>query len=207
VDGTAITVTGAAIPDGARRVQLAMAPVTRAVPPAVPGQQVAADGDRWGLVLDPELPGAMAAPGDGDDGDGDGDRTDDIAALAHDVDLRLDEDLAITAPTMAAARQARAGDCTTHALLFAALAGDAGIPVRLVTGFRLDGDRLVRHRWAIAWTGRRWLAVDPTRGEAPARSFLIGLAVHGARAEEVAVADELAFAGTGGAGVRIQSTE
>ena len=35
---------------------------------------------------------------------------------------------------------------------------DAGIPVRLVTGFRLDGDRLVRHRWAIAWTGRRWLA-------------------------------------------------
>lgn len=200
VDGTAIAVAGA-VSEGATRLFLAMAPVERGLPPALPGQEVVAEGDRWGIILDGSLPGGLDPLAAG------ADRSDDIRDLVRTVDLRLEEDLAITAATMAAARRARAGDCTSHALLFAALAGDAGIEVRLVTGFRLDGGRLVRHRWAIAWTGAAWMAVDPTHGEAPLRSFLLGLAIHGARAADLALADEVAFFGTGGARAKVQRSE
>lgn len=106
--------------------------------------------------------------------------------------------LGVTATTLAAARAATHGDCTTHALRFAALAAEHGIPVRVVTGLRRDGDALVRHRWNLAWTGARWLAVDPTWGEAPAAPVLVGLAVHGARAADLAAADATAFEGLGG---------
>jgi hypothetical protein len=51
------------------------------------------------------------------------------------------------------------------------------------------------------------MAVDPTHGEAPLRSFLLGLAVHGARAADLALADEVAFFGTGGARAKVQRTE
>jgi hypothetical protein len=200
VDGTSIPVAGT-IPDDARRLYLALAPVDRAPPPALPGQRLSVTDDRWSLVLDPSLPGSLAPAAATTD------RTDDIAELVHTVDLRLEEDLASSAPTMTAARRATAGDCTTHALLFAALAGDAGIETRLVTGFRLVDGHLVRHRWAVAWTGASWESVDPTHGEAPARSFLLGLAVHGSRADEVALAGESAFAGTGGARAAVQRTE
>jgi transglutaminase-like putative cysteine protease len=49
-----------------------------------------------------------------------------------------------------------------------------------VTGFRVDGDRLVRHRWAVSWTGTAWIAVDAAFGAVPAGGDLVGLAVHAA---------------------------
>ena len=55
-----------------------------------------------------------------------------------------------------------------------------GIPTRVVTGLRVDGERLVRHRWAVSWTGRRWIAVDAAFGAAPAGGDLIGLVIHDA---------------------------
>lgn len=109
------------------------------------------------------------------------------------VAAAVTDDLGATAATVGAARQADRGDCTTHALKLVALADDAGIPVRVVTGLRLDGDRLVRHRWVVAWTGARWQAVDPTYGESPAAPALIGLAVHGPRAADLALADAVVF--------------
>jgi hypothetical protein len=199
VDGTAITVRGELEPD-AELVRLAMAPVTRELPPPLPGQALAADGDRWGMVLDPTLAGDLP------DGNATKDRTETIIELVRTVDTRLAEDLAVTAPTMEAARQATSGDCTTHALLFMALAEDAKIEAQLVTGFRLTGDLLVRHRWAIAWTGSAWMSVDPTHGQAPVTSFLLGLSIHGPRVHEVALADEVTFAGTGSARAKIQPT-
>jgi hypothetical protein len=39
---------------------------------------------------------------------------------------------------------------------------------------------LIRHRWAVSWTGSAWIAVDAAFGAAPAGGDLIGLAVHGA---------------------------
>lgn len=61
---------------------------------------------------------------------------------------------------------ARAGDCTEHALLLAALARSLGIPARVVSGLayapRWSGrDHVfVPHAWTEAWTGSRWEGFD-----------------------------------------------
>ncbi len=107
------------------------------------------------------------------------DRRREITALVSVVRNRLAPDLgAGPADTRDAA--ASAGVCTTYALAFAALATSHAIPTRVVTGLRLDGDRLVRHRWAVSWTGRAWIAVDAAFGAAPAGGELVGLAIHDA---------------------------
>jgi transglutaminase-like putative cysteine protease len=96
------------------------------------------------------------------------------------VRARITPDLGASATSARDATAATAGDCTTYALVYAALATERGIPTRVVTGLRIDGDRLVRHRWAISWTGRAWIAVDAAFGAAPAGGDLIGLALHDA---------------------------
>lgn len=61
---------------------------------------------------------------------------------------------------------ARAGDCTEHAVLLAALARALGIPARVVSGLayapRWAGrDHVfVPHAWVEAWTGERWEGFD-----------------------------------------------
>ncbi len=87
------------------------------------------------------------------------------------------------------------GDCTAHASLLAALAKARGIETRFVTGYRLDSTVLVRHRWIVARLPSGWIAVDPTYGEAPALGRLVGLATHTGSAADLAMVDELAFAG------------
>jgi len=146
--------------------------------PALPGQAARAGADGIEVALSPHLAGGLpppspdAAPGP--------DRTREIGALVARVRARIAPDLAAGPAIAAAAAAATAGDCTTYALAYAAHAAQAGIPTRVVTGFRVDGDRLVRHRWAVSWTGRGWIAVDAAFGAAPAGGDLIGLAVHDA---------------------------
>jgi transglutaminase-like putative cysteine protease len=102
-----------------------------------------------------------------------------VGDLVAQVRARITPDLA-RSPAGSRDGSAAAGDCTTYALAYAALATARGIPTRVVTGLRVDGDRLVRHRWAVSWTGTRWIAVDAAFGAAPAGGDLIGLAVHAA---------------------------
>jgi hypothetical protein len=88
------------------------------------------------------------------------------------------------------------GDCTAHALAFAARARAAGIATRVVTGWRVDGARLVRHRWVMAeLEDATWVAVDPSYGEAPAAPRLIALTESDTSLAGLALAD-LAYAGT-----------
>lgn len=142
--------------------------------PAVPGQAARAHADGLALALSPELPGELPAERRGPD------RTSEIRTLVEEVQERIAPDLS-AGPAAAAVRAgATAGDCTTYALAYAAHAARRGIPTRVVTGFRVDGDRLVRHRWAVSWTGRAWIAIDAAFGAAPAGGDLIGLAVHDA---------------------------
>jgi len=105
------------------------------------------------------------------------DRTREIAALVGRVRRRIVPTLAADPTTPQLAAAATAGDCTTFALAYAALAGDRAIPTHVVTGFRVDGDRLVRHRWAVSWTGQAWIAVDPAFGTVRAGGDLVGLAI------------------------------
>lgn len=145
--------------------------------PAVPGQAAtpgAATDGGLALALSPALAGALPPGPRGVD------RQRLIEALVTRVQRRIVPDLGAGIATPRDAADATAGDCTTFALAYAALAARAQIPTRVVTGFRVDGARLVRHRWAVSWTGRAWIAVDAAFGAAPAGGDLIGLAVHDA---------------------------
>lgn len=145
-----------------------------AMPPPLPGQLARSLDDGIELVLSPQLGGDL--PGERPSAD----RTREIAALVADVRQRIAPDLAAGPVSTAAAASATKGDCTTYALAYAAHADRRAIPTRVVTGYRVDGSRLVRHRWAISWTGRAWIAIDVAFGAAPAGGDLVGLAVHAA---------------------------
>jgi hypothetical protein len=140
--------------------------------PQVPGQAVHREASGVVLALSPRLGGTLPAGRPGPD------RTREIAALLARVRARIKPDLAAAPASLHTASAATAGDCTTFALAYAALAASRAIPTLVVTGFRVDGDRLVRHRWAASWTGRAWIAVDAAFGAVPAGGDLVGLAVH-----------------------------
>lgn len=142
--------------------------------PPVPGQVARPHRAGLELELSARLPGELPAGPDGHD------RSPDIVALVASVQRRIAPDLRAGMASPRDALAATTGDCTTFALAYAALAQRLAIPTRVVTGLRVDGDRLVRHRWAVSWTGRAWIAVDAAFGAAPAGGDLIGLAVHDA---------------------------
>jgi hypothetical protein len=143
--------------------------------PAVPGQRTRlSHGDGIDVELDASLAGALPA------GPSYADRSAEIRTLVAAVRARITPDLAASPASARDASTATAGDCTTFALAYAALATARAIPTRVVTGLRVDGDRLIRHRWAVSWTGARWIAIDAAFGAVPAGGNLIGLAVHDA---------------------------
>jgi hypothetical protein len=62
----------------------------------------------------------------------------------------------------------KAGDCTEHALLFAALARAAGVPTREVGGLMYMGDEVQAfggHEWDEVVLDGKWVAVDPSWNE------------------------------------------
>lgn len=142
--------------------------------PPVPGQQARPARTGIELSLSSKLPGALPDEARGPD------RSGEIRHLVAAVRASIVPDLATGPTTAKQAAAATAGDCTTFALAYAAHAARRAIPTRVVTGLRVDGDRLIRHRWAVSWTGRTWIAVDAAFGAAPAGGDLIGLAVHDA---------------------------
>ena len=170
IAATAIPLSGSpsALSGAARRLVL---DGDLALPP-LPGQSVSTAGDAIELTLSPRLRGRLPPGPTGPD------RTREIIALVARVHGRIAPDLAASPASARAAAAATTGDCTTFALAYAALAAERAIPTRVVTGFRVDGDRLVRHRWAVSWTGGAWIAVDAAFGAVPAGGDLVGLAVH-----------------------------
>ncbi len=168
VSATSVPVTGTRL----RGHRLAL--IGDLVLPAVPAQAAHAADASLEVELSASLPGELppGVPGI--------DRMRDITSLVGAVRARISPDLRTGAPTPRDADAAIAGDCTTFALAYAAVATRANIPTRVVTGLRIDGDRLIRHRWAVSWTGRAWIAVDAAFGAAPAGGDLIGLAIHDA---------------------------
>jgi hypothetical protein len=169
IAATSIPITG---PSTGHRSHRLLLEGDIALPP-LPGQHAQPAPSGVVVELSPRLAGDMAP------GDPGPDRTRLVGELVAAVRARITPDLA-RSPASSRDGSAIAGDCTTFALAYAALAAARGIPTRVVTGLRVDGDRLVRHRWAVSWTGTRWIAVDAAFGAAPAGGDLIGLAVHDA---------------------------
>lgn len=160
--------------------------------PALPGQRAHPAPTGVEVELSPRLAGELPA------GERGRDRSAEIRTLVDGVRAQITPDLAAGPASTRHAADATAGDCTTFALAYAALASARGIPTRVVTGLRVDDTRLVRHRWAVSWTGTRWIAIDAAFGQAPAGGDLIGLAVHGAD-DAGLVAGEAALTGVRGA--------
>ncbi len=142
--------------------------------PPLPGQRARTSASGLILELSPAFPGGLPPGPRGND------RTAEITALVAEIRRRIAPDLGAGPMSARDASAATAGDCTTYALAYAALAAQQAIPTRVVTGLRVDGARLVRHRWAVSWTGRSWIAVDAAFGAAPAGGDLVGFAVHDA---------------------------
>lgn len=215
VDNASIPLEGSVAEHGP--VVLVVDGVRRQRPPELPGQRmVIAGDDLWHLVLGAtdtsqlvvaSRPRAAVSPDIASLADaitrGATDRTGEVVALTRGTARLIEDDLGASAPDARATLALGRGDCTSHATLFVALARARGFDARVVTGYRIDGPRLVRHRWAIAEVDHRWVAVDPTHGEAPASPRLLGLAVHGDTAAELAVVDSLAFSGMADASARI----
>lgn len=217
VDTSSMPVVGVAPSSGVVRLRMSNAPPR--LPPALPGQTIERHGNEWRVTLhggdhgdarlssrqdgrvDPAIRGiAMGIIRNA------GARSPHakLVALTRATGSLLSADMATPVHEARAALALGRGDCTSHSALLASLAAAVGLEARLVTGFRLDGDRMVRHRWVIGRLGRRWMAVDPTYGEAPAAPRLLGLAVHDSSAAQLAIVDDMAFAGF--AGVRVEVT-
>jgi hypothetical protein len=144
-----------ALTDTSVPIEITLDPRGTPLPPALPGQRVVADGAMWKVTLDPSEPGALPAG----------------SAAAQPVDAEIHDITAGVSETISPSlggNTASAGDCTAYAVTFAAYAGMAGIPTKVVTGFLVDGSKLVRHRWNVAWTGTRWMTVDASQPDVPA---------------------------------------
>jgi hypothetical protein len=142
--------------------------------PDLPGQHTRLSSAGVDVELDAALAGSLPA------GRSALARDAEIRSLVAAVRNRITPDLAASPASARDAATATAGDCTTFALAYAALATRRAIATRVVTGLRVDHDRLIRHRWAVSWTGARWIAIDAAFGAVPAGGNLIGLAVHDA---------------------------
>jgi transglutaminase-like putative cysteine protease len=58
----------------------------------------------------------------------------------------------------------RAGDCTEHAVLLAALTRAAGVPSRLVAGLLYSRGSFVGHMWTEVYCGDGWYPLDAVQG-------------------------------------------
>jgi hypothetical protein len=56
----------------------------------------------------------------------------------------------------------KAGDCTEHALLLAALLRRSGLASRLAYGFLLTESGFIGHAWTEVYAGGRWVWLDPS---------------------------------------------
>jgi hypothetical protein len=71
----------------------------------------------------------------------------------------------------------RAGDCTEHALLLAALLRKRGIPARLAYGFLLTEAGFIGHAWTEARAGSQWFWLDPSFPEGRPYPYKLRLGV------------------------------
>jgi len=80
-----------------------------------------------------------------------------------------DKNLSVGYGSAAEVARTRAGDCSEHALLTAAMCRATGIPARVAVGYvytkELGGEKgaFAGHAWTQAYLGGRWVGLDATR--------------------------------------------
>jgi hypothetical protein len=148
---------------------------------ALQGWQVELDGQ--GLVLSFEVPPPPPAwpqvPPTGGEATGDGfyldlgdPRLEELAARCAPPDFSCLERLVDRTIRVKSLRHgfagvrevldSRAGDCTEHALLLAALLRKRGLPARIAYGFLLTEAGFIGHAWTEVRAGESWFWLDPS---------------------------------------------
>jgi hypothetical protein len=88
------------------------------------------------------------------------------------------KEIALSIPSALQVLDELSGDCNEHTVLYVALARAVGLPARTAVGLVHIRGRFYYHAWPEVWLGERWIALDPTLGQAPADAshlrFLIG---------------------------------
>lgn len=79
----------------------------------------------------------------------------------------------VSVPNALEVLQTMKGDCNEHSALYTALARAAGIPTRTVVGLVYGerpqgGSGFYYHAWVEVFTGKVWIAIDPTWNQLPA---------------------------------------
>ncbi len=101
-----------------------------------------------------------------------------VAALVDYVARTVEDSYESNLGTASQVLARKSGDCSEHTLLFVALARAAGLPAREISGLVYASDlerSFVWHAWAEVLVDGRWVAVDPTFGEAQANATHIKL--------------------------------
>ena len=152
----------------------------RQPPPALAGQSVSLRKNGWQIQFE-QKPVAVSKR---------------IRDLVREVDTLLKDSHDAPGAGAGDAMALGRGDCTAHSTLLVDLASEQKLEAKLVTGYRIDNKKLVRHRWVTIKQGNTWVQVDPTFGEAPAApNKHLTLAIHGDSTAEIALVDEAVFQG------------
>ena len=93
--------------------------------------------------------------------------------IHHFVYQNLEKVPTVSVPNALEVLTSKRGDCNEHSVLFTALARAAGIPTRSVAGLVYsDGfygaPGFYYHAWVEIFTGKQWVALDPTWNQIPA---------------------------------------
>ena len=176
----------------------AQTPETKLHFPESAEQKVDAQGDTWTLQIAKQKPKLQEFPYSGDSADAragleatawiqsDAPSIREKAALVagdtKDADSAMraleqfvagyvnDKSLSVGYASALEVLETRAGDCTEHALLLAALGRSLGIPTRVATGLAYVDEwvglenTFVPHAWTQAWIDDRWVSYDAALG-------------------------------------------
>lgn len=80
----------------------------------------------------------------------------------------IDKQPVISIPDALTTLNSRKGDCNEHAVLFAALARNRGIPTRVVAGVMYHANKFYYHAWNEVCIAGTWISIDTTKNQIPA---------------------------------------
>jgi len=89
------------------------------------------------------------------------------------VNTKVEKVPTVSVPNALEVLKTMKGDCNEHSVLYTALARAAGVPTRMVVGL-VYGERMAKgsgfyyHAWVEVFTGKDWIAIDPTWNQIPA---------------------------------------
>ncbi|MBC8317627.1 MAG: transglutaminase domain-containing protein [Desulfobulbaceae bacterium] len=94
--------------------------------------------------------------------------TDKVRAISTWLYTHIDKQPVISIPDALSTLKSKKGDCNEHAVLFASLARNSGIPTRIASGVMYHAGKFYYHAWNEVCISDTWLSIDTTKNQIPA---------------------------------------